>query len=302
MSTTITTVNSARVDETVIAALRYMLPMLKSFSFGVGAPDGTLLDDKVYVPIATDPTSGTKTPGTMKSANGTVTGQLVTVDTPIAAGWDAIEGRISGRLFENFWIDKIAGGMYSISKAVIDAALAIITKANFGDVAGTDKLVVAPADFGQADLALLWQYGATKIKQRDVSLGLNATYAGALLGDSALATVFSTGGTNFVQTGVLPRLVGMNTWCYPAFPANAENLGGAVFGRAAILVALATPQPLAAAGQGDIVERRIITDPDSGISALYTMTAGGGGLMWGEVQLYYGVAKGQDAVVRLVSA
>ena len=64
----------------------------------------------------------------------------------------------------------------------------------------------------------------------------------------------------------------------------------------------ATPDPLAAAGEGDIVERRIITDPDSGISALFTTTASGGGTIAGEIAILYGVAKGQDAVVRLVSA
>ena len=55
-------------------------------------------------------------------------------------------------------------------------------------------------------------------------------------------------------------------------------------------------------GDGDIMERRVITDPDSGISAMYTATASGGGTIAGECALLYGVAKGQDAVVRLVSA
>ena len=57
-----------------------------------------------------------------------------------------------------------------------------------------------------------------------------------------------------------------------------------------------------AAGDGNIADRRIITDPDSGISVLYTLKADAGGTLTGECQIYYGLAVGQDSIVRLVSA
>jgi hypothetical protein len=97
-------------------------------------------------------------------------------------------------------------------------------------------------------------------------------------------------------------LIGMNTWAYPSFPANGENLGGAVFGQAAILAAVGYPEALMGPGEGNIRDRRVITDPDSGLSVLYTEKADAGGTLTGECQLYYAVAKGQDAAVRLVSA
>lgn len=301
MATTISTVNQSLVDSKVVAALRYFMPMLKAFSYQVES-EGKIKNDVVYVPIATDPTAQSKTAGTRVTANGTVTGTSVTLSNHYAAGWDATEGSISPAMFGNYWADKAAGAVYALAKQVIDAALAVVTAANFGNDEGEDKLTVSAADFGANDLAKLWQYGATKIKQREVSLGLNASYAAALMGETSLAQVFATGGSNFIATGVLPTLIGMNTWAYPAFPANSENLGGAVFGRAAILVGCAPVAPLAAAGEGNIVERRIITDTDSGISVLYTMTADGAGTVNGECEMLYGVAKGQDAVVRLVSA
>lgn len=301
MATTISTINESLVDQKVVAALRYFLPMLKAFSYRVES-EGKIQNDIVFVPIATDPTAQSKTNGTRVGANGTLAGQSVTLSNHYAAGWDATEGSIAPPLFGNYWSDKAAGAVYALAKQVVDASLAVITAANFGSTEGIDKLTVAAADFGANDLAKLWQYGATKIKQREISLGLNAAYAAALLGETSLAQVFATGGTNFIATGVLPTLIGMNTWAYPAFPANGENLGGAVFGRAAILVGVAPVAPLAAAGEGNIVERRIITEPDSGISVLYTMTADGAGVVNGECELLYGVAKGQDAVVRLLSA
>jgi hypothetical protein len=300
MATTISTINQSLVDQKVVEALRYFLPMLKAFSYRVES-DGKIQNDIVYVPIATDPTAQSKTAGTMVTGNGTLAGTAVKLSNFYGASWDAMEGKIAGSLFENYWADKAAGAVYSLAKQIIDDALAVITAANFLNVEGTDKLTVAAADFGQHDLAELWRIAGSKIKQREISLGLNGNYAAALMGETNLGMIFSNSGNNFVESGLLPKLIGMNTWAYHAFPSNSENLGGAVFGRAAILVGSAPPSPLAAAGEGNIVERRIITEPESGVSVLYTMTADGGGKVAGECAVLYGVAKGQNACVRLVT-
>jgi hypothetical protein len=123
------------------------------------------------------------------------------------------------------------------------------------------------------------------------------------MGETNLSLIFATaGGNNALATGVLPQLIGMNTMAYAALPSNSQSLGGVVLGKAAIGAAVAPPDQLAASGEGDIVERRIITEPESGISVLYTMTASGGGTIAGECCLLYGVAKLQDAAVRLVGA
>lgn len=301
MATTISTINESLVDQKVVEALRYVLPMLDAFSLRV-ENEGRIKNDVIYVPFATDPTAQIKTAGTAVTPNGTLAGTSVTLSNHYAAGWDATEASLPSRLLAPYWADKAAGAVYALAKQVIDAALAVVTKANFGDASGTDKLVCAAADFGQGDLALLWQYAEAKIKQRQRSLGLSPTYAAALMGESNLGLIFASSGNNFVQSGILPTLIGMNTWAYGAFPTNSENLGGAVFGKAAICAAVAPVDALAAAGEGDIIERRIITEPESGISVLYTMTYAFGGTVKGECEILYGVAKGQDAVVRLTSA
>jgi hypothetical protein len=239
----------------------------------------------------------------MGTGSGSLAGVSVTLANPRQAAWDAIEGKMNASTFQKYWEDKIAGGMYVLSKAVLDASLALVTATNFGNTEGVDKLTVAPADFGQSDLGLLWQYGATKIKQRSRALILNAAYAGQLIGNSSLMQLFATAsGQNAAETGTLPRLIGHQTAAYPDMPANSENLGGAVFGQSALCVACAPISPLMNAGQGNIIDRRVITHAESGFSALYTMTGDGGGMIKGEVALMYGAAKGQNSVVRIVSA
>jgi hypothetical protein len=305
MGSTITNINWARVDQKVGAALRYGLPARELFSMRALTLEEaqSIENDVVRVPLATDPTLAVKTLGTAATGTGSLVAVDVTLGNPKAAAWDAIEGKMSPSMFLSYWEDKIAGGMYVLAKAVLDAGLALVTASNYGNEEGTDKLTVAPADFGQSDLGLLWEYGAKKIKQRSRALMLNAAYAGQLIGNSNLMTIFAqASGTNPVETGVLPRLIGHQTAAYPDMPSNSENLGGAVFGQAAIALACAPLAPLADAGQGDIVDRRVITHAETGFSALYTMTAAGGGTIKGELNLMYGASKGQDAVVRIVSA
>jgi len=298
MASTISGINSALVDDRVIPALRELKPALESFSYRVEA-QGRILNDSIWVPIATDPTVATKTPGTKATATGTAAGMQVTLDTPVVAAWDAIEGQIAGRLFENYWADKAVGAIHQLGKSVINGALSIVTATNFGNGEGTDKLTVALADFGVSDLAALWGYAQTKIKNQRMSYGMNVGVAASIFGESHIGTMFSNTGTNFIATGTVPQLLGMNTWMYSAFPNNSQGLASAIFGRAAILIGIAPPEPLWETG-GDVVEKRIIVDPETGIAALYTVYAHGGGTINGEMWLFYGVKKGQDAIVRHV--
>jgi hypothetical protein len=300
MASTITNINTAMVDQRVIEAIRSALPSLNAFSFQVSEQE-CVKNNVVRVAVSTDPTVGDKTSGTMKTSDGTLVAVDVTLDKFRAAGWDAKEGEIGPSLFASYWADKAAGAAYSVAKDVVDTALGLITLANYGDGAG-DKLAVAAADFGQSDMAQLWEKGVGKAKRQSRLIMLNTSYSAALFGDAALAAIFANAGTNFVATGMLPTFIGMNTMHYDDFPANGQNLGGMVIGKAAIAVAMARPAELLASGDGDIMERRVITDTASGISLLLTTTGSGGGTIAGEVALLFGVKKAQDSIVRLVTA
>jgi len=300
MASTFTNINQALVDQKIVEALRHVLPLFSMFSYLIEEDDRTT-NDVVRVPIALDPAVGDKTAGTFKAADGSVVGSDVTYDKFRAAGWDATESTIRASLLPAYWADKAAGAVYGVAKDVIDTALALVTAANFGDT-DADKLVVAPASFAQEDMGLLWAKAQTKIKRQDKTFLMNSSYAGALLGQSTLGLVFATAGNNFIETGKIPSLMGMTVAHYGDMPTNSQNLGGAVIGRAALACAIARPGFFLKSGEGNIVERRVISDPDSGLSAMYTVKADAGGTLAGEVAMLFGVAKGQDSVVRLLEA
>lgn len=300
MASTLSTINEAMVDNAIAEALRHNLPALNAFSKVIETGE-KVISDSVYVPLETDPTAQNKTAGTTPTADGGVTGTAVTLDTFKASAWDAVEGKISGALFPNYWTAKIKGATKAVVKSALDAGLALITSTNYGDGAG-DKLVVAAADFDQTDLANLWGKATTKIKGQQKTGFLNTAYATAVFGTSQLAAVYASAGNNFLQSGQLPRFLDMEQIHYADIPTNSQNLGGFVCGRAAIAVALARPSLLIQSGEGNVVERRIITDAETGVSVLYTVKAEGGGTVTGEIALLFGVAKGQDAIVRLVTA
>lgn len=300
MASTFTNLSTAQVDDMVVEAIRTILPMFDMMSFRVLA-EPAIVNTVKRVPLSTDPTLGTKTPGTFATATGALTGVDVTLDTFNSAGWDAVEGQISSSLLPAYWADKIAGGVYVVAKSVIDAALALVTATNFGNTSA-DKYAMPVADFGAADVAALRTLAAKKIKGRVKSMLLNSDYAGAILGESSILSVFGATGSNLLQSGVLPNLGGMVTAEYTDLPANGENLGGVIFGKAAIAACVAPFDQLNSAGEGNLVERRVITEPDSGLSVVYSLKVDAGGTRSGEIAALFGVAKGQNAVVRLVTA
>lgn len=300
MPSTVSGINQALVDANVVSALRNILPMLRAFSYVI-EQDDRITSDTVAVPLATDPTVGDKTAGTFKTTDGAISSATVTYNKFRAAAWDATESTMRPSLFPQYWADKSAGAVYGLAKDVIDYALSLVTAANYGNT-DADKYVVAAADFGQEDAANIWAKAVGKNKRQTNTFLMNTAYAAALFGSSNLALIYANAGDNFLKSGQLPQFLGLNQMHYADMPSNSENLGGAVIGRAAIALAIARPGQLIASGQGNVTERRIITEPDSGLSVLYTEKADAGGTVAGEVSLLYGAAKAQNSIVRLLTA
>jgi hypothetical protein len=301
MATTFTNLSTAQVDDMIVEALRSVLPTFDMFSMRVDA-EPAIVNTVKRVPLSTDPSLATKTPGTFATATGAVTGVDVTLNTFNAAAWDATEGLVSASMMPAFWADKTAAGVYVVAKSIVDAALALVTASNYGNTEGADKLTTAPADFGASDVAILRTLAAKKIKGRVRSMLLNSDYAGAIMGEASILSVFGATGENLLKSGALPNLGGMVTMEYTDLPTNSENLGGVIFGRAAIAAAVSPFDLLNSSGEGNIVERRLITEPDSGLTVVYTEKVDAGGTRSGEIAALFGVAKGQNAAVRLVSA
>lgn len=300
MASTATTINEALVDQRVCEALRHILPVLNAFSYVI-EEDDKINGDSVYVPLATDPTVCDKTAGTFVTATGGVAGTKVTFNKFRGAGWDAVESTLSSRMLPQYWADKAAGAVYGVAKDVVDTALALITASNYGNTSA-DKYVVAPADFNQQHLANVWAAGSAKVKRQNRLFMMGTSLAAALFGSSNLALIYANAGNNFLESGKLPKFLSLDQMHYEDFPDNSEKLIGAIIGKAALAVAIARPGFFLKSGDGDIIDRRVITDADSGLSCMYTTKAGAGGTLSGEVALLFGVAKGQNSVVRVVKS
>jgi len=301
MATTVSNVNTALVDERVVEPLRYMRLAMSMFSYAVRAPGSVIKDNVVRVPFAVDPDLATKTLGTFATGTGSVSGTNVTLDTLPAAGWDMKEGEVTRATYEQAFADKLVGGVYVVTKRIIDLAMAYVTKANFGDTAA-DKFVCPVVDFSQSQLGLFCDKADQKIKQREQSIVLNSAFANSLLGQSVVGITQALSGKNTMESGELPpTLWGRRAAKYTPLATNDEALGGAIFGRAAICVALAVPDQLMSAGEGNIINRGVISDEETGISLLWTEKGDAGGTRSGEVYVMAGFAKGQNAVVRLVT-
>ena len=303
MASTISNINTALVDERVVEALRFALPMASLFSFDVTAEE-KLQNDIIRVPIATDPTIATKTPGTLLTAGGTLAGTNVTLSSFRGAAWDATEGNISAMTLEKYWADKAAGAAYVAVKDAVDACLAQLTVANFPNPSSTGnatQAIIAPADFNQSNMASLWALGIKQIKHQDKVLMMNHTYAATVFGNSNLGLTYAMTGENFAKTGKLSDFAGMPMLVYPDLSITNTTLGAAVIGKAALLLGTARPSMLMESGEGNIVDRRVITDENTGLSVMYTMKADAGGTITGEICLLYGVAVGQQSAILCLS-
>lgn len=301
MATTISNVTEAMVDERVIPALKRVLPLLSLFSYVIENEEREV-NQTVKVPLATDPTVGDKTAGTFSTDSGTVNSVTVTYDRFRSAAFALTEGSVPSRLAGGIWMDKMEGAVYGVAKDAIDYVLSLITLASYGDVEGTDKKTVAPADFGQSDIGDIWAVADSKIKSQNKVLMLGRLYTAAIFGSNNIMLLNATGGGNTFTTGTLPAMLGMQTAVYGDFPANSQSLGGAVIGRAALALGIARPTQLLSSGDGDVMERRFITEPDSGLTVQLTTKAGAGGTIAGEVALLYGAIKAQNSIVRVCTA
>lgn len=134
-------------------------------------------------------------------------------------------------------------------------------------------------------------------------LMLNPDYDGALLKDAAFKAAYAIGTDQVVRTGLLPNIFGFDYATSAAIPGNAQNLVGFMAYASAILVAFSPIEPPDSVKK-ILVDYRIVTDPDTGISLEYRQ--------WGDadhdadkrvIECNYGDAVGEVAALqRVISA
>lgn len=302
MATTLTNfVDDILVIDAIQGALKNALVPLNAFSLGIST-SGKVQNDVIRVPVTTAASTAAKTPGSASTSGGGASTVSITLSTYRESSWQLNEGQINAARAPMVFASMAAEATYALVKYVIDTVMADVTAAHFGS--GTnDLLTVAAADFGQADLGILWQKAEAKKLGRQRSLMLNSAYTGSLIGESNLGLILATLGDRALLTAKLPSLMGFECYNYSALPTNSENLVGFVCDKAALGVALAPPEALVGAGEGNKIQDTLVTEPESLITVRYLrMADADAGYHKGRVEVLLGNDKVQDSIVRITSA
>lgn len=299
MATTFTGLSEAKIDDVIVMAIRSILPYLGSFSTQLQHPEGLVKGNSYTVPVDGAATVADKTPGVLVSASGSLSGVPVLVDKFKGASFEALEGSVDVRVIEAWWTKKIMSTAAVVAQSVVDSALALVTAANYGATAAD---VVTDADFDRDTVKAIRTAARKKLKNVGGAFICGPDVASSLI-DMQQVVIAISEGRNALRDGRIPgQLLGYDAIEYVGFPANGENLVAAVVGQSAIAVAAGAPQQLITSGEGEVAYRRIVEEPETGLSLQYTEAVEAGGRRVAELALLFGVKKAQDAVVRLVTA
>ncbi|MCP4528941.1 MAG: hypothetical protein GY833_23980 [Aestuariibacter sp.] len=300
MANTLTNMTETMVQDEVLPALKLGLNPLNAFSFQASG-DSLAVGDKVTVSAASAKTAGTYS-STFETGDTTVVGKSITMQAPVFSSWFVNSNLEAAPTIERF----LASGReaaYAVSKSVVQGVLANFVEANIGSGAG-DELVVTSADYDYSSQTELWSKLKAKGVNETVSAIHTIPYAASLIDDSRL-TDASASGSDLIQSGELPPILGVRQFYTDAFPTavTSENTGVIYTGKTTAAVATALPADVVPGLSESAGVRTIaVTDPDTGISLAYrTWYNSATGVYWGSVVAMYGTAFIQDAAVRAVS-
>jgi hypothetical protein len=289
-------VNLAQIAQKSLDVLMTKLPLLSMFSTDFSS-DVAQSGASVTTRIATAPTSGDISAGYATSAqSGTTTPKTVTLDvlTGSVIGFTEAEWAMTSvKLPELF----IRPGINVIAKGMVDAALALVTNANFGAAIFTGLANTFDTDDLTDIQAALT---AASVPPDDRFMLLNSSYFASLFKDDAVKNAAAFGGAEGIRNMQIPRLMGFSPVAeYYAMPAT-DNLVGITGGKQGLLIATRLPAvPDNFPGQIEVAK-----DPESGLAIqLRQWYSPDAGRYFLSMALIPGVALGNAACLkRMVSA
>lgn len=296
MATSFTGLSEAQIDDKIIGSIQAVLPMLSAFSTQLDNPEGLVQGNSYKVPIMGALTVGNKTPGTLVAASGSLSPANVTASNFKGAGFEAIEGLISKRMMGSWWGAQVAEATKAVAATIVDGALGLVTSTNFAT-----EVTVNPAAFTADDLASIRAVAKGKLKHMSGAFLCGSTVASRLITlQQVVLALAIADNRNSIADGKIPGgVVGYQAYEYVDMPST---LPAAVIGQGALAVVAGAPEQLITSGDGDVTYRRIITEPESGLSLQYTEAVSSGGKVQCEIAAIYGAAKALDAAVRVVAA
>lgn len=302
MANSLTNLSVTMIEDEVLPALKLGLSPLNAMSFQTTSTPSAV-GDIVRVPIVAARTAGTYSTTFAVDTGNTLTSAAVTMAAPTFAAWYVNPQTEAFPTAARF----LASGRecaYAVAKSVVQGVLKNFVLANIGNTSA-DKLTVTAANYDTTDQAGAWGLLKTKGVSGEVSAIHSIDYAANLLKDNALRDR-SASGSNIIQTGEFPPIVGMRQFYTDAFPTELtnENTGVLFTGKNTAAVAMTVPAAVEAGLEGAAgVRIEQITDPGSGLSMVWrTWMNADTGVYWGAVYVMYGTAFVQDAAIRIVSA
>jgi hypothetical protein len=260
-----TVFNDTIFAQTAFQQLVEILTPIRAFATDISS-DVNTQGSAVVVPLFGNATTTTFTQSTtvMEQTGGLLSAITVTLDkrkiTPISLTHQQLaESSNAGR-----W-DKWA---YQLGKSMGTTVLAdiwsLLTTSNFGSAI----ITTASANYTKAQLIearkVLKQAGA----RGEYSFVGNMVIEGALLGDTNLVNYFNRGDASAIKEGDLGRLFGMNVYASDIIPANSASIVGFACGQDGIAFASRALGQYLPNADFEAIEE--MTDPDSGLTALYT--------------------------------
>ena len=301
MATTFSGLSEAQLDDNVIAEAKAILPFLAAFSTRLDFAGEALpvKDDTRKVMLVTDVTIGNKTPGMDTDGSGSVTGVNVTLDQFLSGAFDAIEGTISRRGMTAYFKKMLPRAANCLARKMVNEALGKVKAATF-----TNATTIDFSAFDTDTLTDIRAAAKAHIKDPFAMLLAGTKLAAKISGLAPVMYTYGLNGSNIIADNGLPgKLIGFNAFEYDDLPNNGEQLEGVIIHPSAIAVAASAPDQLIESGQGDVAYRRIITEPESGLSLQYTESVMGKGVIHCELASLFGAATGVAAGAhRIVTA
>jgi len=257
--------NDTIFAQTAFQQLCEMLTPIRAFSTDISS-DVNTQGSAVVVPLFGNATTTTFTQSStvMEQTGGLLSAITVTLDkrkiTPISLTHQQLaESSNAGR-----W-DKWAFQLgKSMGATVLADIWSLITTTNFGSAI----ITTYSSGYSKTQLIearkVLRQAGA----KGEYSFIGNMVIEGALLGDTNLVNYFNVGDTRAIKEGDLGRLFGMNVYSSDIIPANSASIVGFACGQDAIAFASRALGQYLPSEDFEAIEE--MTDPESGLTALYT--------------------------------
>ncbi|GEM_PF-7037314 len=303
MANTLTNVSSEMVQDEILPALKLGLIPLGAVSWDVDTTGTKGVGDKVKVGIVGSRTAA-PLGASFESGDSTVSTQEVALEVPTVASWYVDPYREGLPTIERF-LKQGREAAYAVAKLVLQDTLGLYVGANIGAVANTDTLVVSKANYDSDNQATLWEMLKGKGVTGPVSAIHSIGYTASLFKDVDLKDR-SASGSDVLQTGELPAILGARQFYTDAFPSavTTENTEVIYTGRSTAGVAFAAPNPEILEQENQAGVRNItVIDPETGIPLTYrTWVNTSTGHYWGAVYVMKGQAFIQNAAVRVINS